>query len=129
LPGLVFRRRPQEETFVGSSIQFRVTGLDKSRIPDFLARCKERGVELKWFGASEPVAYTSKHDSWRYAGEQPMPQTEAVLEHLCDMRLPLTFSTSDCEIISQVIRETFQIVKAAQDRGIAPATSAFAGAA
>jgi dTDP-4-amino-4,6-dideoxygalactose transaminase len=119
--GLMLRRRPQEETFVGSSIQFRVVGLNQDRIPDFLARCKSSGVELKWFGASEPVAYTSKYDSWRYAGTQHMPQTEEVLSTLCDMRLPLTFSKQDCEVIGEIIREAYLDAKAAQERGEAPA--------
>jgi dTDP-4-amino-4,6-dideoxygalactose transaminase len=118
--GLALRRRPQEETFVGSSIQFRVVGLRPDRIPDFLARCKSSGVELKWFGASEPVAYTSKHDSWRYAGAQSMPQTDEVLSTLCDMRLPLTFSKQNCEIVGEIIRETYLDAKAAQERGEAP---------
>jgi dTDP-4-amino-4,6-dideoxygalactose transaminase len=129
VPGLVLRRRPQEETYVGSSIQFRVVGLHVNRIPQFLAHCKDRGVELKWFGADEPVAYTSKHDSWRYAGHQPMPQTDAVLSTLCDMRLPLTFSREDSETIGQIIRETFEDAKAAQDRGEAIGGKYFVGAA
>jgi dTDP-4-amino-4,6-dideoxygalactose transaminase len=38
-----------------------------------LANCAARGVELKWFGAAEPVAFTSRYDSWRYAPAQRCP--------------------------------------------------------
>ncbi|MEZ5884888.1 MAG: aminotransferase, partial [Paracoccaceae bacterium] len=74
-------------------------------IPDFVARCAARGVELKWFGAPEPQAFTSRHDSWRYAPPQSLPQTDRVLAGLLDMRLPLTFSTEDCALIARIIGE------------------------
>jgi hypothetical protein len=57
--------------------------------------CAARGVELKWFGAEDPVAFTSRYDSWRYAPPQRLPRTDAILAGLIDMRLPLTFSTDD----------------------------------
>lgn len=105
--GISLPRRPNEETYVGSSIQFLVDGLRPQAIPAFLGLCKMRGVELKWFGASEPVAYTSKHDSWRYAAAQSLPQTDAILARLCDMRLPLTFTVEDCTLIGEIIRDCF----------------------
>lgn len=106
-PGLDLPRRPNEETYVGSSIQFLVNGLAQQHIPSFLTLCKKCGVELKWFGAPEPVAYTSTHDSWRYAGAQSLPRTDAILGKLCDMRLPLTFSIKDCTLIGGIIRQCY----------------------
>ena len=36
----------------------------------------QRGVELKWFGPEEPVAFTSRYDSWRYLDNIPeLPKT------------------------------------------------------
>jgi hypothetical protein len=49
-------------------------------------------VELKWFGAGDPVAFTSRYVHWRYAGAQSCPATDRILAGLVDMRLPLTFS-------------------------------------
>ena len=70
--------RAQEEFYVGSSIQFRTDKLAQDAIPDFLSRCGARGVDLKWFGAERPVAFTSRYDSWEYLGEQPdLPATKA----------------------------------------------------
>lgn len=97
--------RPAEEAFVGSSIQFLMPGRPRDVIAAFLARCAARGVELKWFGAAEPVAFTSRYSSWRYAQPPVLPRTDAVLDGLIDMRLPLTFSVEDCELIARIIRE------------------------
>lgn len=104
-PGLRLVTRPQAEAYVGSSFQFRLPDTPAAAIPDFVARCAARGVELKWFGAPEPQAFTSRHDSWRYAPPQSLPQTDRVLAGLLDMRLPLTFSTEDCALIARIIGE------------------------
>ena len=69
----------------------------------FLAATAALGVELKWFGAQEPVGFTSAHPSWRYMEPQAMPQSDRVLATLFDMRLPLTFSIEDCTRIGAII--------------------------
>ena len=102
-PGVRVRERPEQEMFVGSSIQFMVPGVDEAGIRTFVAECLARGVELKWFGDSEPVAYTSRYDSWRYLEHQPLPVTDRVLASLLDMRIPLTFSVEDCRLIGEII--------------------------
>lgn len=106
VPGIRLPHRPPEEQFVASSIQFLVPDFDPAAVQDFLARCLERNVEIKWFGAAEPFAFTSRYESWRYAGEQRLPKTDRVLDQLCDMRLPLTFSLEDCSLIGSIIRES-----------------------
>ncbi len=105
LPDLALIARPQAEAFVGSSIQFRLPGWPPARIEALIARCLERGVELKWFGGAEPTGFTSKYDSWRYFESPPLPQTEAVLAGLLDMRLPLSFSQEDCALIGRIIAQ------------------------
>jgi len=103
-PGLQRIERPAGETMVGSSIQFLLPNWPEAAVTDFVARCHAKGVELKWFGAVDPVAFTSRYDSWRYAPAQKLPQTDHVLAGLIDMRLPLTFSLSDCAQIARIIR-------------------------
>jgi len=98
--------RRQAEFYVGSSIQFRTTGLSKAEIPAFITRCAKRGVELKWFGADAPAAFTSRYDSWAYLGNIPhLPATLAALDKTIDMRIPLTFDDDDCDIISSIIND------------------------
>ncbi len=106
IEGASLPQRPQQEFYVGSSIQFRVDCLDKGAIPDFLARCARRGVELKWFGADRPAAFTSRYDSWEYLDDIPdLPATKAALDKTIDMRVPLTFDTDDCQLITSIIQE------------------------
>jgi dTDP-4-amino-4,6-dideoxygalactose transaminase len=95
--------RPKPESYVGSSIQFLLEGISQEDALAFVAANKARGVELKWFGAQEPVAFTSNHHSWRYMEPQSLPQTDAVLSGLFDMRIPLTFSVADCTHIAEII--------------------------
>ncbi len=104
LPGLRLVVRPEEESIVGSSFQFLLPGWGAATVQALVARCLQRGVELKWFGAPEPVAFTSRHDSWRYAPAQSLPQTDRVLAGLMDMRLPLTFTPEDAALIARIIR-------------------------
>lgn len=122
-PGLALVERPEAETFVGSSFQFRLPDWSPARIALFLQRCVARGVELKWFGATEPVAFTSRYDHWHYAEAQSLPQTDRILAGLIDLRLPLTFTPQDCEIIGRIIRaEALAVGQGPEPEGVsAPA--------
>lgn len=103
-PGLSLILRPRAETFVGSSFQFRLPEWSAPRVIALVSRCAARGVEMKWFGADQPVAFTSRYDHWHYADPEPMPKTDRILAGLIDMRLPLTFSVADCDLIARIIR-------------------------
>lgn len=102
-PGLRLRETPNEETHVGSSIQFMMPDMAGDQVAPFITACAKVGVELKWFGAPDPHGYTSNHTSWRYAGSQEAPMTDRVLSRLFDMRIPLTFSVDDCKQIAGLI--------------------------
>jgi dTDP-4-amino-4,6-dideoxygalactose transaminase len=98
--------RPEQESYVGSSLQFRVEALGPNQVPVFISACAARGVELKWFGGAEPSGFTSRYDSWRYIdGIQPLPKTLKILATTFDLRIPLTFSVADMEIIGSIIDE------------------------
>ncbi|MES2970099.1 MAG: aminotransferase class I/II-fold pyridoxal phosphate-dependent enzyme [Pseudomonadota bacterium] len=98
--GLRLATRPAAESYVGSSIQFTLPGIGLQAAQDFVARLARMGVEVKWFGAAEPTGFTSAHHSWRYMAAQTLPRSDAVLAGLFDMRLPLTFSLADCDLIA-----------------------------
>ena len=106
--------RPEAEAYVGSSIQFLLLDWDAAGVQDVLARCAARGVELKWFGGAEPLGFTSRYDSWRYAVAEPLPKSDRILAGLIDMRLPLTFSLSDCALIARIIRAEVSAVYQSQ---------------
>jgi dTDP-4-amino-4,6-dideoxygalactose transaminase len=107
LPQVRLPKRPAEEQFVASSIQFSLTGLSRPQVVAVLAGCAQRGLHIKWFGAEEPVGFTSVWTHWRYFGQpQALPQAERVLSRLCDMRLPLSLSEADCQAIAKVLRDS-----------------------
>ena len=104
-PGLTTISRDAREDFVGSSIQFLLKTWSDTAVQDLLNRCAARGVELKWFGSADPVGFTSTYKSWGYAPQDTLPQSDAVLAGLIDMRIPLTFSLEDCATIAGIIRK------------------------
>ena len=108
--GLTVIERPQEETFVGSSIQFLLLDWTAEAVRDVVKRCKERGVELKWFGEAVPNGFTSRYDSWRYADSAPMPKSDRILAGILDMRIPLTFSLDDCALVAKIIKAEVEVV-------------------
>lgn len=109
--GLRLVARPEAEVFVASSFQFLLPDWPEGRIRALIARCAGRGVELKWFGAPEPVAFTSRYEHWAYADPVPLPQTDRILAGLIDMRLPLTFTPEDAALIGRIIRAEVMAVQ------------------
>lgn len=105
LTGLTCIDRPKEEGFVASSFQFLLLDWSDADIHRVVTQCAARGVELKWFGGAEPAGFTSRYDSWRYVDAPRMEKSDRVLRGILDLRLPLTFSTKDCELIAKIIRE------------------------
>ena len=114
IPGLSVVERAPQEVIVGSSIQFLLLDWSEDAVVEVVARCLKRGVELKWFGAAEPVAFTSRYDSWKYANPVQMPASDRILRGVVDMRVPLTFSIEDCELIARIIRAEVSSVYQAQ---------------
>lgn len=106
VPGVDIPTRDKRESFVGSSIQFRPTVIKMDQMPDFIAACAAQGVELKWFGESQPKAFTSRYDSWHYISPMPhLPSTLEALDRTLDLRVPLTFDDEDCLLIGAVIAQ------------------------
>ncbi|MGB3209262.1 MAG: aminotransferase class I/II-fold pyridoxal phosphate-dependent enzyme [Desulforhopalus sp.] len=111
IPHLSCPVRPKAEKYVGSSIQFTISGQSKEKIQLFLSTALARGVEIKWFGHSEPVGFTSSYSSWEYLGDLPTLQnTNRILAKMCDMRIPLTFSHDDCRLIAEIIGDVAEQV-------------------
>ncbi len=103
LPGLQLPKRPSDEHYVGSSLQFSIPGLSSTAAENFVAANLALGVELKWFGDRVPKAFTSRYESWAYLEPQALPETDLILDTLFDVRIPLTFSVEDCLHIGRII--------------------------
>ncbi len=106
---IALTHRKDSEKYVGSSIQFFLNSMSSTQIEAVIAECRARGVELKWFGAEKPTGYTSRHNSWRYMEQQDLSKTDQILSKLLDMRIPLTFSVEDCQLIGEIITEAVAV--------------------
>jgi len=112
ISGISLPQRPQHEEYVGSSIQFSLSGWATGKVKDFIEASAIRGVEIKWFGDSVPHAFTSRYDSWHFIEQlEALDQTGKILNSLCDLRVPLTFDEDDCRQIVAVIEEAITQVK------------------
>lgn len=108
-PHIRLPKRPAQEQFVGSSLQFGLVDIGRAQMQAAVAGCAQRGVHIKWFGADEPVGFTSVWQHWRYFGqEQTLPRAQQVLAGLCDLRLPLSLSQADCLAIAAAITEALR---------------------
>jgi len=107
-PGLTIVERPESEKYVGSSFQFLLLDWSSEQVKRVVADCFSYGVELKWFGEPNPHGFTSRYDSWKYVPTTPMTNTDRILSGLLDLRLPLSFTKGDCELIASIIRDVVQ---------------------
>ena len=105
IDGVTLPNRHEKEAFVASSIQFSVEHDD---IPTVVQRAADLGVFIKWFGSDEPVGFTSRFDHWRYAPEQSLAATQAVLAGLCDMRIPLSMTSAQVADIVAILENALQ---------------------
>lgn len=113
---LTVPRRPAREGFVPSSLQFSVGDLGEARIGRFLHAADRHGVHIKWFGDDEPTGFTSRHDHWRYLGRPAdVPQADRILRGLCDMRLPLWLTATDCALVAAVVAEAMAEALASEE--------------
>ena len=105
VPHIVVPQRLAREQFVASSFQFSLVAIERGQRQRFVDAAAARGLHIKWFGAEEPVGFTSVWSHWRFFGEpQRLPNAERVLGGLCDLRLPLMLTQGDCLGIAEVIR-------------------------
>lgn len=106
MPGVYLPRRDPREQYVQSSIQFLLRDRTAEQMRAFVGRAANGGVNVKWFGADDPVGFTSNWKSWQYADmRQDLPQATRVLAGLCDVRIPLNLSRPDCASIVGVIAD------------------------
>lgn len=99
--------RPEKEQYVASSIQFTVIDRSAAEIEAAVNRCAEHGVFIKWFGNQTALGFTSRYDHWRYADEQSLQATSTVLHGLCDMRIPLSMTLEQCDVVADIILGAF----------------------
>ena len=103
VPGIRMPHRPDQERFVGSSLQFFVDDLSQEQARMFCESADTLGVHIKWFGAAVPTGFTSDYRSWAYAQRPDLPQTNAVLARLFDIRVPLSLPMDRCADVVAIV--------------------------
>ena len=112
IPGVTLPQRHPAEGYVQSSIQFAMSGLSDTAFASVLEGCKVRGVFIKWFGAKEPAGFTSQSRSWAYIANPHTPtKTARALERLCDVRIPLSLTPTDCDLVVAIVRDVLAYVR------------------
>jgi dTDP-4-amino-4,6-dideoxygalactose transaminase len=101
--------RGAKEEYIASSIQFTLN-LMRPQIERFLKECDARGLYIKWFGSTAPVAFTSNYEHWHYLDKKPnIPKSMGVLNQLMDLRTPLSLTEDDCILIGKIVTAASQI--------------------
>lgn len=121
IEGIILPRRPEKEDFAPTSMQFSVDPevLDDLQLAGFIRDADAHGVHVKWFGAPDPIGFTSRHDHWRYvdkAAAGSVPNADRVLNRLCDLRLPQWLSDEDCGTIAAVLGEAMAKAQAEAEK-------------
>lgn len=88
-----------------TSFQFIIDSLDK--IPKFIQTAKEHGLNIKWFGADQPIGFTSNSKHWGYLS--PPASIHPSLQRLCDMRIPVTLTDKECHSLLKIIRQCIMV--------------------
>lgn len=96
-----------------SSARFLVGGRGARQMWRFVDAAASGSVNVKWFGADEPLGFTRNWTSRRYANlRQDLPQAANVLAGLCDARIAPTLSRDDCRALVAVIARSLQPLQA-----------------
>ncbi|MFN4058995.1 MAG: hypothetical protein ACK4HW_12575 [Roseinatronobacter sp.] len=104
LPTIALPRRMQAEAYVQNSLQFRLSSAAPEAIAAMVARCRRRGLWLKWFGAPAE-GFTSRPDHRPGPVQDVPPQTVAILASLLDLRLSDALSDEDADLIAAILIE------------------------
>jgi len=89
---------------VGDSFQFNLVNLKPIQIQDFIRNLTENGVNIQLFGHKNNARYFK---NWHYSFEEipELKQTDAMLSTACDIRLPLSFTSEDINLIGYLIKD------------------------
>jgi len=89
---------------VGDSLQFNLVGLNEDKINKFVKRSADKGVKIQIFGIADNAR---DFRNWQYSFDEipDMENTAKIISCACDLRLPMTFTMEDIELIGAIIKE------------------------
>lgn len=89
---------------VGDSLQFNLIDFDKYQVNDFVSRCADSGVKIQIFGIDDNAR---DFRNWQYSFDKTpeLENTAEIISCACDLRLPMTFTLDDIELLGAIINE------------------------
>lgn len=105
IPQVRVIERIAREEYVGSSFQFTLPDLSAEQIGAVVRTAGEYGLHIKWFGEPRMQGFTSRPSQWEYLEpHQELPRTEAILQKLCDIRVPPAMQSRHCHAAADIVR-------------------------
>jgi len=89
---------------VGDSLQFNLLDMNAEQVAAFIKSCADKGVIIQVFGSNDNAR---DFRNWQYSFNKmpPMKNTADIISYACDLRLPITFTLEDVELIGAIIVE------------------------
>ena len=101
-PWLIVPEKLAAEDRAPDSIQFNVVGMSSEQTVAFAAAAQDRGIKVQVFGQSTDNARAFWN--WQFMPEQvELPQTRAMLNKACDVRLPARLTLEECDLVAQTL--------------------------
>jgi len=98
---------------VGDSLQFNLVGFDEDMVNHFVALSAEKGVKIQIFGLDDN-ARDYRNWSYSYNDMPDLNKTAEIISGACDLRLPMTFTLEDIELIGAIIKEVIHEINQQQ---------------
>lgn len=97
------------------SIQFTLLNLTKEQIDKLVKRTAQRGVKIKIFGRQDNARYFK---NWQYSFvEMPdLQQTDEIISCACDLRISLSFTREDINLMGYIVKDTLYKIIAEENR-------------
>ena len=96
---------------VGDSLQFNLRDLELNQVEEFVREAAKRGVQIQIFGSMDNARYFK---NWRYSfqDEPQLSQTVDIISFACDLRISLSFTHDDINLLGYIIKDVlFNVIK------------------
>lgn len=99
---------------VHDSVQFNLIHLSPAQADKFVQYTSEQGVKIQLFGHKDNARYFK---NWQYSFQETpaLDQTEKIIRFACDLKLSLSFSSHDINLIGCIIKNTLYKVIAEEN--------------
>lgn len=94
----------EEVTRVADSLQFNLINLTAAQIEEFITRVTARGIKIQVFGGVDN-ARNFKNWCYSFDDEPQLEQTDSIITKACDVRLALSLSKEDVDLLGFIIKD------------------------